>query len=191
MEDDQLKQIQDDNALYLAGDPAGVRADFSGADLIGVDLRGADLRGANFSDADLIGAKLIGATLCGADLTGADLTGADLTGADLRRAKLHVVTLQGVILRGADLVGATFRTYTVGEGQVSTFNRRYWALTTCDDSGTRWLHYGCETHTLDEWDWVAGALAKKHHPDEADIYEKETRELVALCRTMDLSEGGK
>jgi uncharacterized protein YjbI with pentapeptide repeats len=161
MNQDQLAKILADHALYLAGDPAGVMADLRDADLRGAKLRYAKLRGVN--------------------LTGADLRYADLTGSDLRYA-----TLRGVDLTGADLTGATLGKYVVGGGRAVTFDLAvYWALTTVDDRGVRWLKYSCETHTLDDWDRLAGELAMKHHPDEADVFERETRELVALCRTMD------
>lgn len=45
------------HALYLSGDPAGVRANLWGADLGRANLVGADLRGANLWSADLWSAK--------------------------------------------------------------------------------------------------------------------------------------
>ena len=66
------------HGLYLAGDPAGKRADLHGANLRFANLHGADLRGADLSDADFRFANLHGADLRGADLHGADLRGADL-----------------------------------------------------------------------------------------------------------------
>lgn len=50
-----LKEILRLHALYLAGDPAGVRANLTGA-----DLRWANLTGANLTRADLTGADLTG-----------------------------------------------------------------------------------------------------------------------------------
>jgi uncharacterized low-complexity protein len=50
------------HTLWLAGDPAGVRA----------NLRGANLSGANLLDANLLGANLLDANLRGANLSGAN-----------------------------------------------------------------------------------------------------------------------
>ncbi len=101
------------HALWLGGDPVGVRADLSRTDLIGANLRranlrradliGADLRGANLHLADLTEAYLIGADLTEADLIGANLTGADLTRADLSEANLHLADLSRTDLTEADL----------------------------------------------------------------------------------------
>jgi hypothetical protein len=95
---DQLSAILTSHALFLSGDPSGIRADLSDA-----VLRGADLSDADLSDAVLRGADLSGAVLRGAVLRGADLSGADLRGADL----------SGAVLRGADLSGAVLRGATV------------------------------------------------------------------------------
>jgi len=99
--------------------PAGGRADLSGADLsranLGeVDLHGADLIMANLSGADLSGANLIMAYLGGADLSGAILFGATLRGATLRGANLSgailsEADLNGAILSRANLSGAILR----------------------------------------------------------------------------------
>jgi hypothetical protein len=95
------------HSLWLAGDPAGVRADLSDADLryailSGADLRDADLRGADLSDADLRYAILSGADLRGADLRGAILSGAILSDADLRGVDLRYADLSGAILSDAN-----------------------------------------------------------------------------------------
>jgi hypothetical protein len=185
MNDDQLAKTLADHALSLLGDPAGVLADFSGADLRHANLRYADLSGADFSNADLTGADLTGARFRCSDLRGAKLSGVDLRGAKLRGAELRGFDLRGFDLRGVDLSGADLSTHVVGHGQIATFGLRYWAMTTRDDRGVRRLQYGCETLTLDGWEMLAGDLASAHHPHEADIYERETRALVALCRTMD------
>ena len=185
MNDDQLAKTLADHALSLLGDPAGVLADFSGADLRHANLRYADLSGADFSNADLTGADLTGARFRCSDLRGAKLSGVDLRGAKLRGAKLRGFDLRGFDLRGVDLSGADLSTHVVGHGQIATFGLRYWAMTTRDDRGVRWLQYGCETHTLDDWERLAGDLAFEHHPHEAEIYEREILALVALCRTMD------
>lgn len=63
-----IENIISAHKLFLAGDPAGVKADLSGADLSRADLSWADL-------------------------CGADLSGADLRDADLRKAGLIVLYL--------------------------------------------------------------------------------------------------
>jgi hypothetical protein len=63
----ELDQILEAHKLWLAVDPAGIRADLSGADLSGANLRGADLGGADLSGADLSDANLSGANLSGAN----------------------------------------------------------------------------------------------------------------------------
>ena len=65
------------HSLWVQGDPAGQRANLSGADLSGANLSGADLYGAN---------------LYGANLSGADLSGAHLSG-DQAKALLHRVSI--------------------------------------------------------------------------------------------------
>ena len=62
----ELKDILNKHALWLRGDPSGVRADLSYS---------------NLSDTNLSYSNLYGADLHGADLYGADLYGADLHGA--------------------------------------------------------------------------------------------------------------
>jgi hypothetical protein len=79
--------------LWLAGDPAGVRAILSGADLSGANLSGANLSGANLRFADLSSANLSSADLSSADLHFADLSGANLRFADLSSANLSSADL--------------------------------------------------------------------------------------------------
>ena len=98
MKIEDLKNILELHAKYLAKEPGGVRADLCGADLCGANLYGADLCGADLCGADLCGANLYGADLYGADLRGADLRGADLCGADLRSADLRSANLCGANL---------------------------------------------------------------------------------------------
>ena len=73
MKIEDLKNILELHAKYLAKEPGGVRADLCGADLCGANLYGADLCGADLCGADLCGADLCGANLCGANLCGANL----------------------------------------------------------------------------------------------------------------------
>jgi hypothetical protein len=179
-----LPKILAAHALWLAGEPAGVRADLRGVDLRGVDLSGVDLSGVDLSGTNLCDSNLSGVNLRGADLLGAHLVGAKLVGADLIGADLRDANFCGADFSGAYLRSAKLPTHTVCDGQIATFCLSYWAMTTPDDKGQRWLQYGCETHTLDDWDRLAGDLAAEHHPYEADRYEAETRALVALCRTL-------
>ena len=104
-----LAAILASHALWLADDPAGTRADLSGADLSDAGLSDADL-----SDADLRYANLRGADLRGVDLTGANLSGVDLRGASLRGAILTGANLSGTCLidGGGDPRGFRF----VGQG---------------------------------------------------------------------------
>ena len=60
------------HTLWLAGDPAGVRANLRGANLSGANLSGANLSGANLSVANLRDANLRGANLSVANLSGAN-----------------------------------------------------------------------------------------------------------------------
>ena len=78
MNADQLRGIVQKHALWLAGEPGGVRFDLQGADLHGADLHGADLHDADLHDADLWRANLHGADLHDANLHGANLWGTDL-----------------------------------------------------------------------------------------------------------------
>ena len=78
MKIEDLKNILELHAKYLAKEPGGVRADLRGANLCGANLYGADLCGADLRSADLCGANLCGANLYGADLYGADLRSANL-----------------------------------------------------------------------------------------------------------------
>jgi len=97
--------------LWLAGDPAGVRADLSYADLRGAILSGVDLScvnlsGANLCRADLRDANLSDANLSSANLSSANLCRADLRDANLSDAGLGCANLSGANLRDANLSGA-------------------------------------------------------------------------------------
>ncbi len=102
----ELSEVLAKHTLYLRGDPAGARANLSGADLSGAILYGAILERANLSGADLSGANLYGANLSGAILYGANLSGANLYGANLRDANLERANLSYAVLSYANLYGA-------------------------------------------------------------------------------------
>lgn len=87
MTKDELNEILANHALWLRDDPAGARADLSGANLSRADLSWADLSGANLSWANLIGANLNRANLNRANLSWANLSGANLSRANLIGAK--------------------------------------------------------------------------------------------------------
>jgi hypothetical protein len=77
------------HTLWLAGDPAGVRANLIDANLSDANLNSANLSGANLSYANLRDANLSYANLSYAILSYADLRDADLSGANLRDANLR------------------------------------------------------------------------------------------------------
>jgi hypothetical protein len=164
-------------------------ADLRDANLSDAGLRGAILSGAILSSADLRGAILSGAILSSADLRGAILIDADLCGADLRGAILIDADLCGADLIDADLNGARIGVWTVADGIVATWSGRYWSMTFPTAEG-RVLRYGCEKRILTDWDGNHEALAKKHEPNEWKPYAAETEALVALCRALDVGEGG-
>jgi len=214
MNADELQKILEDHALWLEG-KGGAQADLSGADLSraslsraslsraslseasldGADLRYASLDGAKLEMADLEGADLEGADMRGADLRLANLNGADLRWANLRWANLRIADLRGADLRGADLrwanlrnanlLGALLNSHTVGDGQIVTWTSTYWATSTRDERGVRWLQYGCVALPLSEWRERAKELAEIHEPQKAAYYEAETLALVALCEALD------
>ena len=96
MTDSQTSETLRLHTLWLAGDPAGVRA----------NLRDANLRGANLRGADLSVAILSSANLSSANLSDANLSSANLSRANLSRANLRGADLSGAILSDADLRGA-------------------------------------------------------------------------------------
>ena len=71
------------HALWIMGDPAGVRADLRWANLSEANLSEANLSWANLREANLSWANLSWANLSGTNLSGADLSGANLSGANL------------------------------------------------------------------------------------------------------------
>ena len=182
-----LKEILRLHGLYLAGDPAGVRANLIGADLreanlIGANLREADLYGANLAWTNLIGANLREANLTGANLIGANLREADLYGANLAWTNLIGANLREANLTGANLIGANL----TGTGVHLFQTDPYHGYTVPGvDGGSRVLQFGCVRLTLDEWDSQHDQLAEKHEPANAANFAARTRALVALCRTLD------
>jgi uncharacterized protein YjbI with pentapeptide repeats len=106
MTDSQTVNISETLRLHsrwLAGDPAGVRANLSDANLSGANLRHATLSLANLSDANLSGANLSHANLSDANLSGANLSGANLSHANLRYANLSGANLRYANLSHANL----------------------------------------------------------------------------------------
>jgi hypothetical protein len=91
--------------LWLADDPAGVRANLRGANLRGADLSWANLRGADLSWANLREANLSGADLREANLSGANLSWANLREANLRNITLCGATIDGAAVRDCDIGG--------------------------------------------------------------------------------------
>ena len=73
MDKDKLQEVLRLHGLWLAGDPAGERANLSRANLSGANLSGANLSGANLSRANLSRANLSGANLSGAKRKGFEL----------------------------------------------------------------------------------------------------------------------
>lgn len=105
---DNLQVILAKHAAWLAGRPAGERADMSGMALAGADLSRSTLRRALLS----------AVCLESADLSGADLSETDLFGADLRNANLSRANLSRADLRGANLKGATLRAARLAEADL-------------------------------------------------------------------------
>jgi hypothetical protein len=106
MTDSQTVNISETLRLHsrwLAGDPAGVRANLSDANLSGANLSHANLSHANLSDANLSGANLSHANLSDANLSGANLSGANLSHANLRYANLSGANLRYANLSHANL----------------------------------------------------------------------------------------
>ena len=88
----------------------------------------------------------------------------------------------------ADLFGANLGWTVAGHGPIAQWLATYWWLTIRDKDGVRWLKFGCEARTLDQWDAEVAALCAQHEPTRAARYEAEIRALVALCRTLDMEE---
>ena len=116
MNKEELKEILEEHAKYLNGDPDGERADLCNANLrdanlLNTNLHGAyllntNLHGAYLRDANLRDANLFDANLHGADLHDADLCDVNLRDANLRDANLFDANLYGADLHDADLYGA-------------------------------------------------------------------------------------
>lgn len=123
---DRQKEILHLHAAWVRNDPAGVRADLTGADLHGVDLQRAILYKADLQEA----------TLDGCNLEGAILTHANLTGATFREANLPHARLDKAIARGAVFTRATLRYTFVREADVK--NADFWRADTfrCNFNGS-------------------------------------------------------
>ena len=105
MDKDNSQEVLRLHNLWLAGDPAGERADLSLADLSRANLSWANLSWADLSRANLSGANLSRANLSGANLSRANLPGANLSRANLPRANLSRANLSGANLPGAKREG--------------------------------------------------------------------------------------
>jgi hypothetical protein len=103
------------HSLWLAGDPAGAKADLSGANLSDANFSGANLSYADLRSANLSGANLKNANLSYADLSDANLSYANLSGADLRSADLS----------GANLSGAKGMVKVMGVRAGNTYWKRF------------------------------------------------------------------
>ena len=95
MDKDKSQEVLRLHNLWLAGDPAGERADLSLADLSRANLSWANLSWADLSRANLSWADLSWADLSRANLSGANLSGANLPGANLSRANLSGAKREG------------------------------------------------------------------------------------------------
>jgi len=154
---------------YAAGDRDFALTDLRGANLRGADLGSADLRSADLSNANLSNANLGSADLGSADLRGADLSNANLKGADLRCVNLRSANLRLADLKGADLSGAKRDIFVID--RVLCFGCcGYWWLAYTTTSGLIVLEYGCETHSVEEWQAKNEDLASQHKSDEKDRY---------------------
>jgi len=178
------------HALWIMGDPAGVRANLSeanlsGADLSGADLRGADLRGANLSWANLSGANLSWANLSGADLSGANLSGADLSGANLSGANLSWANLRGANLRGANLSGANLRGADLPTGlRIAALRFGGWPVTVTTETTT----IGCQSHPNAKWlAWTPDDVGSFHR--DAKAWWGRHREAVCAVIRDVMQEG--
>ena len=106
MDKDKSQEVLRLHNLWLAGDPAGERADLSLADLSRANLSWANLSWADLSRANLSWADLSWADLSRANLSGANLSRANLSGANLSLADLSRANLSWANLSWADLSGA-------------------------------------------------------------------------------------
>lgn len=174
MTKEELKRVLDKHKLWLAEDPAGVRANLSwanlsGADLSGADLSWADLIGTNLSRANLSRADLSRANLSRADLSGANLSRADLGWADLSRANLSGVDLSGADLRGANLYNTGLLIFIFQQDQA--------IYMPCG-----MLRIGCEYHRIEHWAKNYRAIGKVAGYSKEEI--KAYANFIRLCKGM-------
>ena len=145
MNEDEIKAILKNHALWLNDNSAGERAvlrwaDLRGANLSGSDLIYSDLRYSDLRGSDLIGADLRYSDLRCSDLRGSDLRGADLSGADLRGSRLIGSDLSEENLSVADLIGAT-------DGNVCRMDFGGWSIYIRDATTI----IGCKEYLNQEW----------------------------------------
>jgi hypothetical protein len=169
----ELKAVLDAHALWLRGDPAGVRANLSWANLSRANLSGASLYGANLSGADLSRADLSGANLSGADLSWANLSRADLSGAYLSGADLCRADLSGANL--SNTVGILFGGTAAG-----------WTMFAWQGAAETQVHIGCQYHALAHWLLELDTIADEY--DVGPTQRAYIRAFLAVCAQW--SSGG-
>ncbi len=163
------------HALWIMGDPAGVRANLSEA-----NLSGANLSEANLSGADLRGADLSGANLSWADLSGANLSWANLSGANLSWANLSGADLSGANLSGADLSGADLPTGL----RIAALCFGGWPVTVTTETTT----IGCQSHPNAKWlAWTPDDVGSFHR--DAKAWWGRHREAVCAVIRDVMQEG--
>ena len=109
MDKDKSQEVLRLHNLWLAGDPAGERADLSLADLSRANLSWANLSWADLSWADLSRANLSGANLSGANLPGANLSRANLSGA--KREGFELLHRPPIQVSGGEYPALVFPTH--------------------------------------------------------------------------------
>jgi hypothetical protein len=93
---------------WMAGDPTGIEASFTGENLSGMNLSGQHLGGVDFTGANLTGTNLTQSLAPGADFTGANLTGANLSGGIFFGAHFNNATLTNANMNGSSFDEAFF-----------------------------------------------------------------------------------
>lgn len=151
MTPEQLKDILDKHAKWLANEDGGVRFDLRSVNLRDVNLRNADLRHARLIDVDLSDSVLRGANLQYSCLIGSNLTGCILCGADLRSANLSDANLWRADLRNAILEGACLARSNLNSAILSDAIARLdfggWSICVYPDCTT----IGCQKHSNAYW----------------------------------------
>jgi hypothetical protein len=201
-----IKGVLELHALWLQGDPKGIRADLSwanlsganlsranlsGAYLSGADLSRANLSRANLSWANLSGANLSGANLSGADLSGADLSWANLSWANLSRANLSRANLSWANLSwanlsranlsradlsGADLSGADLNSVVGNMLEVKSAHFDKWVVTWTGEV----IQIGCQRHAITLWEKADPRWIDAMAPDATKWWGKYGAIVMAL-----------